>query len=123
MALYYTLPVYKESYKLVYLIFSHTNNFSREYKYTTGQEMKTMGVNLIKNIYEANKSVDKTIMINEARGNIEVIRLFLRLMQDFGQISLKSFVEINLSVENVSKQLASWEKYCSSCQNHLSAKA
>ena len=111
MALYYNLPVYKASYKLVYMLFVSSSNFAREYKYTVGQELKNEGLFLIKNIYRANKARDKTIHLSEARENLEAIRLFVRLMQDFNQLSLKLFVEINQGIESVSKQLVSWEKY------------
>lgn len=111
MGLYYDLPVYKTSYKLVYMLFICTGSFAREYKYTVGQELKDEGLCLIKNLYRANKARDKTIYIREARENLEMIRLFLRLVQDFNQVKLKSFVEINISVENISKQLTAWERY------------
>jgi len=55
--------------------------------------------------------MDKIIHIDVARENVEMIRLFIRLMQDFGQLSLKTFVEINQAIEEVSKQLTAWEKY------------
>ena len=111
MALYYNLPVYKASYKLVGMLFASSSSFAREYKYTVGQELKNEGLFLIKNIYRANKAIDKTIHLCEARENLEVIRLFVRLMQDFNQLSLKLFVEINQGIESVSKQLTAWEKY------------
>lgn len=111
MALYYNLPVYKASYKLVYMLFASSSSFSREYKYTVGEKLKDEGMFLVKNIYRANKAEDKTIHIKEARENIETIRLFVRLMQDFKQLSLKLFVEINQEIEMVSRQLTAWEKY------------
>ena len=49
-------------------------------------------------------------MLQEARERIEVIRLFIRLMKDMQQICIKQFVQINESVENVSKQLSGWQK-------------
>jgi hypothetical protein len=111
MALYYTLPVYKASYKLVIMLFTNSSSFAREYKYTVGQELKNEGTMLIKNIYRANKAIDKAVAIGEARENVEVIRLFVRLMQDFNQLSLKKFVEINQCIEGVSQQLSGWENY------------
>ena len=72
MALYYTLPVYKASYKLVYLLFVNSGSFSREYKYTVGQELKNNGLCIVKNIYRANKAIDKTIHISEACENLEI---------------------------------------------------
>ncbi len=112
MGLYYNLPVYKASYKLMDQLFISSSKFSREYRYTVGQELKTESYNLIKNIYRANRAADKTGYIAQARENVELIRLLLRLMQDFNQLSLKIFVEINRILENVSKQLTAWEKYC-----------
>ncbi len=109
MALYYTLPVYKASYTLVHVLFRATSDFSREYKYTVGQDLKQEGMALIKNIYRANRTRDKAVALADARENVEMIRLSLRLMQDMGQVSLKKFVEINLGVENVSRQLTAWE--------------
>ena len=111
MALYYNLPIYRASYKLTAMLFESSSNFAREYKYTAGQELKHEGLLLIKNIYRANKATDKIIHIGEARENLEVIRLFLRLMQEFNQLSLKAFVGLNQAIEEVSKQLTAWEKY------------
>lgn len=39
MALYYDLPVFKEVYQLILLIFEYTKDFPREYKYTLGQDI------------------------------------------------------------------------------------
>ncbi|MEI6627681.1 MAG: four helix bundle protein [bacterium] len=111
MALYFNLPVYKVSYKLVFLLFQTSSSFSREYKYTIGQDLKNEGMDLIKNIYRANKVEDKTIYISKAKENLETVRLLVRLMQDFNQLGIKPFVEINQGIENVSKQLNAWGKY------------
>jgi hypothetical protein len=93
------------------MLFADSSGFSREYRYTVGQDMKNEGTSLIKNIYRANKAADKIAPLGQARENLEMIRLLTRLMQDFNQLSLKKFVEINQAIEEVSKQLASWEKY------------
>ncbi len=111
MALYYNLPIYKASYRLVIMLFANSSNFSREYKYTAGQELKNEGMLLIKNIYRANKAIDKNVHLGAARENLEIIRLFLRLMQDLGQLGLRKFVETNQAIEEVSKQLTAWDKY------------
>ena len=60
MALYYDLPVFKDVYKLVFKIFDYTKDFPREYKHTLGQDMKRDGINLVRSIYRANKSKEKT---------------------------------------------------------------
>ena len=40
MALYYELPIFKDVYKLILLIYNLTKYFSKEYKYTLGQDIK-----------------------------------------------------------------------------------
>jgi hypothetical protein len=40
MALYYDLPVFKDMYTLALQVFELTQHFSREYKFTLGQDMK-----------------------------------------------------------------------------------
>ncbi len=59
MALYYELPVYRDVYKLILMIFECSKDFSKEYKYTLGQDMKRDALQLVRNIYRANKSANK----------------------------------------------------------------
>jgi len=40
MGLYYDLPVYRDTYKLILKIFEVTKDFPKDYKYTLGQDMK-----------------------------------------------------------------------------------
>jgi len=110
MANYDELPVYKATYDLLLEVFRFTKTFSKEYKYTVGESIKKETLELITLIYRANSKQNKTETIQEAREKIEVLRLFIRLMKDLRQISLKRFVQINKQVENVSKQLTGWQK-------------
>jgi len=59
MALYYELPVYRDTYQLILKIFSYTKDFSKEYKYTLGQDMKRDAMQLVRSIYRANISTQK----------------------------------------------------------------
>ena len=110
MALYSELPVYKATYDLLLGIFRFTKDFGKEYKYTVGESLKKETIELLTLIYRANVKRDKQEVLQEARERIEVIRLFIRLMKDMQQISVKQFVQINEVVENVSKQLSGWQK-------------
>jgi hypothetical protein len=60
-------------------------------------------------IYRANSRKDKLEILQRAREHVEVIRLWIRLMKDLNQISLKKFVQVNKHIENVSKQLTGWQ--------------
>lgn len=110
MALAQELPVYKASYDLLLAIFKLTKNFSREFKYTIGETLKNEMIGLITLIYRANTKRDKKDILQEARERIEVVRLFIRLLKDLHQISIKQQVHINELIESISKQLAGWHK-------------
>jgi len=110
MGLHQELPVYKASYDLLIEIFQFTKDFSKEYKYTVGESLKKETIELLTLIFRANSRKDKESVLQEARERIEVIRLFIRLMKDLQQISLKRFVQVNQKVEEVSKQLTGWQK-------------
>jgi hypothetical protein len=110
MRLHSDLPVYKSCYDLLLEIFAFTKDFGKEYKYTVGESLKKETIELLTLIFRANSRPDKAAVLQEARERIEVVRLFIRLMKDMQQISLKRFVQVNMKVEEVSKQLTGWQK-------------
>ncbi len=91
-------------------IFKFTKDFSKEYKYTVGESLKKETIELLTLIYRANSRHQKDDVLQQAREQIEVIRLLIRVMKDMRQINIEKFVKINEVIENVSKQLTGWQK-------------
>jgi len=89
MALHYELPVYKACYDLLLEVFRFTKGFGKEYKYTVGESLKKEAMELLTLIFRANSRKDKTAVLEEARERIEVIRLFVRLIQAQAGSSLR----------------------------------
>lgn len=112
MATYDNLPVYKASYDLLLMLFRCSKNMDRDYRHTLGETIKEELVALITNIYRANCRLQKKILLGNARENLEVVRLLMRLANDLKQFSLNDFIQANLLVESISKQLVAWEKFC-----------
>ena len=113
MALYTELPVYKQGYDLLIMVYQRTKTFNREYKYTLGERLKNEVTDMLINIYKANKSKkdNRLSHVDMARQNVEVVRLLFRVCKDAKIIGMKGFVAINAKVEALSKQLAAWHKY------------
>jgi len=113
MALFSELPVYKLGYDLLISVYKKTSTFTREYKYTMGERLKNETLELLIDIYKANKSKKETRehYIESARQHVEVLRLLIRVAKDLKIIGIKGFVAVNVQVEELSKQLASWQKY------------
>jgi|SRR6056297_602293 len=110
MALYYTLPIYRDVYQLILKLFEATHNFSREYKYTLGQDIKRDGISLVRNIYKANKYKEKEGYLNELQEDLEVLKLQIRLAKDLNVVSTKKYAEICRITEKIGRQLTGWKK-------------
>jgi len=110
MATYDNLPVYKSSYDLLLIVFEIVKNFTKEYKYTLWDTIKREIINLISNIYKANRKKDKLKNIIISREKVEILRLYFRLSKDLKIINLKKFIDVNLLLESISKQLTAWER-------------
>jgi hypothetical protein len=113
MALYDNLPVYKSSYDLLLGLFNSVSIFSRDYRFTVGEQIKKETLSMMLCIYRANKdNTERKKNIVLAREHIETIRVLLRIVKDLRQMSVKKFASLQKLVESVSKQLSGWEASC-----------
>ncbi len=100
MALYYDLPVFKDVYKLILKIFGYTKDFSKEYKFTLGQDMKRDAIQLVRSIYRANKAKNKTEYLETFLDNFEVLKLEIRLCTDMKILSIKKQADLSKDLKN-----------------------
>lgn len=113
MALYYNLPVYKESYDLLLLLFQFCSKLPREYKFTLGERLKNDSTDLLLHIFEASKSSNeqKQQSITNALLHLEKCRLYIRLLKDLNILGIATQASLNQKIESISKQLTQWGKY------------
>ena len=89
MALYYDLPVYRQTYQLILKIFEYTKDFPREYKYSLWQDMRRDALQLVRSIYRANKAVLKKEHLETFLDEFELLKLEIRLCSDMKVLSPK----------------------------------
>jgi hypothetical protein len=110
MALYYELPVYKDTYKLILMIFEYTKDFSREYKYTLGQDMKRDALQLVRSIYRANKATEKREHLDKFIDDFELLKLEIRLATDMKILPAGKQAELSILLDSIGKQITGWRK-------------
>jgi len=110
MSLYAELPIYRDSYSLLLAIYQLTGKFSREYKYTLGQDMKRDALNLFRNLYQANRSANKRQNLDDFLAEFELLKLEIRICVDLRLMSLKKMAEISLLTDNIGKQINAWKQ-------------
>ncbi|MEI6079716.1 MAG: four helix bundle protein [bacterium] len=108
MALYYDLKVFKDVYSLILKIFDYTQGFPREYKYTLGQDMKRDAIVLVRSIYRANKTKNKTEYLETFLDDFEIIKLEIRLCTDMKILSIKKQAELSALMDGIGKQVTGW---------------
>jgi len=108
VALYYDLPVFQDTYQLALKIFQLTQHFSREYKYTLGQDMKHDCLCLVRSIYRANKARSKVEYLEQFLDEFEVLKLEVRLCFDLKLITIKQQSELALQMETIGRQITGW---------------
>ncbi len=111
MWLYYNLPVYKETYDFILLVFKITKNFSREYKYTLWQDMKKEAISIIRYIYRANIHREKQEYLQYILDDLEVMKLEFRLCKDLQLIWLWDYTKIVKTMDSIWKQVSWWKKF------------
>jgi len=110
---YDELPIYLSTYSFTLEIFKLVKDFPKEYKYTVGETLKKETLELIMLLYKINSTPQKErkgLLMNLARESVESIRLLLRLTHDLNLMRLRRFSHISLKLENISRQLAGWQK-------------
>lgn len=110
MALYSELPIFKASYDLLIYVFQTIKYFPKEYKYTFGEKLKTLLLDLILAVFHANRVKDKIISLNQVQMHVEAIRILLRISYDLKIITIEKFAHTSLLLESVSKQVAWWKR-------------
>ena len=108
MVLYTELPVYRDGYQLVLKIFELTKDFSKEYKYTLGQDMKRDALQLIRSIYRANKHKNRVEHLDVFLDEFELLKLEIRLCVDLKLLPIKKQAQLSELLERIGKQVTSW---------------
>ena len=108
MALYYELPVYRDTYQLILKIFLYTKDFSKEYKYTLGADMKRDALALVRSIYRANKATDKKQHLEAFLDDFELLKLEIRLCTDMKILTIKRQAALSHLMEGIGKQVTGW---------------
>lgn len=110
MALYYELPVYRDTYQLILKIFDYTKDFSKEYKHTLGQDMKRDALQLVRSIYRANKSAQKKEHLDVFLDDFELLKLEIRLCADMKILPIKRLAVLSGLMDRISKQITGWRR-------------
>ena len=108
MALYTELPLYRDTYQLILKVYEITKEFSKEYKYTLGQDMKRDALQLMRSIYRANKHRNRVEHLEVFLDELELLKLEIRLCADMKLVPMRKQAVLSELLERIGKQVPGW---------------
>lgn len=110
MAKYDDLPVFKATYDLLLQIFTLSQHWRRDIRYTLGEEVKKEVLEILQLIYQANATRKKLAFISSCRVKMVKVKLQIRVAKDLKELNVRQYAHLAEMQENISKQLSGWEK-------------
>lgn len=108
------LPVFKMVYDLMLRLFHETQQLSKDFRYTLGEDLKRLLMRVEVCIYHANherQPHSKVGYMDEALDRMLEVKLTVRLLHDSRQLSLKKYALLSEQMVQVEKHLNDWKKY------------
>jgi len=105
MAKYDELPVFKATYDLLLRIYMVSQHWSRDIRYTLGEELKKEVIEILQLIYQANASKKKVAFLSSCRVKLIKVRLQIRVAKDLKQLHLNQYGLLAEMQENIFKHL------------------
>ena len=90
------------------MIFEVAKDFPKDYKYTLGQDMKRDALQLVRNIYCANRSAPKKEHLENFLDEFELLKLEIRLCVNMKVMPFKKQAVLTLLIHSIGKQVTGW---------------
>lgn len=105
-----TLPIFLETYKLTVEIYRTTAKFTKEHKYSLGQDMRRDAMDMLRCIVNANHQREKAMYLDTFLAALEQVRMEIRLCADLNAMTMKKMVNLTIIIEGIGKQAGAWKK-------------
>lgn len=115
------LPVFKLAYDLLLRVVHEAHKMDKDFRYSIGQDLKTNLLRVEICIYHANDEKEpcrKVDYIKEALERMLEVKLYVRILHDSKQLSLKKYALLAEQMVEIEKHLNDWKQYYQSSNNH-----
>lgn len=99
------LQIYKLGYDVMLELHRLVSNLPREHKYSIGERIKSEALEVGLSAYRIGMEKKVAECKSDIVERVETLRLFLRMLTDLKQLSLKYFSSINVKMENLYQAL------------------
>ena len=108
------LPVFRLVYDLLFRLFHDCAKMGKDYRYTLGEDIKRNLLRIEVLIYRANacrEAGEKVDYLREALDRLLEVKIYVRILHDSKQLSLKRYTLLCEQMVAVEQQLEHWCRY------------
>lgn len=104
MALSEDLPLYRDTLRLLNLLIPLSQGFPKFFRYSMGNRMVELNLDMLSLIYKANSSYEKVELIREFLAKFGMLQMLLRVCAEQQVINTKKVSTFALEMEKIGKQ-------------------
>ncbi len=104
------IPITKKLYELYRVFYGYRTTVPKQDRYTIWQKCDDVILNTLEHAVLASRSQksDKFILLEQASGKLNMLRIFIRLMKDTKAIDNKKYTAIQTYIDEIGRMLGGW---------------
>jgi len=111
MSLSEELPLYKDTLGLLNSTIERTKSYPRYYRYTIGEKMVNINLDMLSLIYKANSSYEKVTVLSDFLDKYHMIVMLYRVSVELHVITERQYACIAYTLQKIGKQATGWKQY------------
>lgn len=104
------LSAIRKCYDLILWLVPAIDKFPRNRKFTLGDRMELLALDVLDRLIEAKYQRTKTMLLGEANLKLEKMRFLIRLSKDLQCLSLKGYEHASKLVNDLGQEVGGWLK-------------
>ena len=97
------------------MVIERVKNYPRFYRYTIGEKMVNINLDMLSLIYRANSSYEKISILSDFLDKYNLITMLYRISVEQHVITERQYAAIALLLQQIGKQATSWKQYNEKC--------
>jgi hypothetical protein len=103
-------PLFVKTYEFLLWLSQETIRFPRSQRFALAQRLENEGLELLKLLILARLGLDKQHNLKACDGQLQVLRVMLRLARDLQVLSFKKYESGIQQLEEIGRLLGDWQK-------------
>ena len=105
-----TAVVVEKTYDFLLWLLPKVEKFQRSFRFTVGDRMVAVGLDLLLALVEASFTVEKSALLDTANRKANGLRYLLRLSKDLKLLTLDSYGFAAQRLEEIGRMIGGWQK-------------